>query len=235
MPDVRSLALVERATVRYGDIIALDDVNLVVGEGETVALLGPSGCGKTTLLRVISGAIVTSGRCEVHGRIGIVYQDLKLLPWLSVIANVLLGLPPDPARRAEAIGLLATAGVAGKAEAYPYTLSGGQRQRVALVRALVRGADLLLLDEPFSALDFLARRTLIDVLLRVTQTGPLSVVLVTHHLEDAMALADRLVVMRDGQIVGNLKNCREPQAAAALRAEIMSLYTKGNNDHDGFG
>jgi len=223
MPDDDAVIRLAGISVRYGGEVAIGDINLAVQRRSAVALLGPSGCGKTTLLRVISGGLQADGAREVRGRIGIVYQDLKLLPWMTVLDNVLLGAPAGAAARA--MQLLQTAGIANKANTYPYELSGGQKQRVAIVRALASGADILLLDEPFSALDFIARARLSTLVGELHRQTGIAMVFVTHDIDDAIRLADRLLVMRSGHIAGDCQNDPGNNAAGLhMREDILRLY-----------
>jgi sulfonate transport system ATP-binding protein len=179
------------------------DINL----GEIVAIIGGSGCGKSTLLRAVSGLDpATSGSVTLdgvtitapHAKIGIIFQEPRLLPWLSVADNIGFGLGDLPAdvRRARIAHALTKVGLADKAKAWPRELSGGQAQRVAIARALVPQPEVLLLDEPFSALDAFTRRDLQDHLLDLwAETRP-TLVLVTHDVDEAVVLADRVFVMR---------------------------------------
>ncbi len=230
MPDDSSaLAIdVRDCSVDFAQVRALNRVSLAVRAGEAVALLGPSGCGKTTLLRVISGAIRSSGTRAVNGRTGIVYQDLKLLPWMTVTQNVMLARPLAAAEGCvddSVLSLLEMAAIADKAHVYPYNLSGGQKQRVAIVRALFGGADILLLDEPFSALDFVAREKLLNTLKRLRKSKAVTLVIVTHDVQDALDLADRLLVMRDGEIVGEFsRSSIEASGGGRIRNGILELY-----------
>ncbi|MGD9955846.1 MAG: ABC transporter ATP-binding protein [Candidatus Nanopelagicales bacterium] len=202
----------------YGETHVLDDLDLTIGEGAVAAVLGPSGCGKTTLLRVIAGlvrpgsgsvrlggrAVVDDGafvRPEARG-VGVVPQEGALFPHLDVAANVAFGLDRrDPARDRRVEELLALVGMAGTASLRPHQLSGGMQQRVAVARALARRPSVVLLDEPFSALDAGLRddvRT--DVLAAIRADGA-TAVLVTHDQDEALAAADRVAVMRAGRIV----------------------------------
>ena len=192
------------------EIQALSSIDLGIAEGEFVALLGPTGCGKSSLLRLVSDLIPpTSGRIEVDGappssarralQFGFVFQEPALLPWRTAIENVLLplevvGYPPER-RRARCEELLDAVGLMKFRDAYPHELSGGMKQRVAIVRALAWNAPILLMDEPFSALDELTRGQLQDDLLRLCGAERKTVLFVTHHIAEAVYLADRIVVM----------------------------------------
>ena len=186
---------------------ALADVNLSVREGEIVALVGGSGCGKTTLLRLVAGldrpsegAVRLDGEAllEPHPAVGIVFQEPRLLPWLTVSDNVgfgLAGLRPEE-RRARVAHALAKVGLSDHAGRWPRELSGGQQQRVAIARAFVTAPKVLLLDEPFSALDAFTRASLHEHLLALWDESRPTVLMVTHDVHEAVALADRAVVMQ---------------------------------------
>jgi sulfonate transport system ATP-binding protein len=186
---------------------ALEKFSADINDGEIVAIIGGSGCGKSTLLRAVSGLDpATAGHVTLdgvtitapHAKIGIIFQEPRLLPWLSVADNIGFGLGDLPAdvRRERIAHALAKVGLADKADAWPRELSGGQAQRVAIARALVPQPEVLLLDEPFSALDAFTRRDLQDHLLDLwAETRP-TLVLVTHDVDEAVVLADRVFVMR---------------------------------------
>ncbi|MCZ1019465.1 ABC transporter ATP-binding protein [Streptomyces albulus] len=178
----------------------LDGVRLDVRAGEFVALLGRSGCGKSTLLRVLAGLDrEIGGEVLVPRRRAVAFQAPRLMPWKRVWRNVLLGLPGRP-ERALAERALAEVGLGHRADAWPKTLSGGEAQRASLARALVRDPDLLLLDEPFGALDALTRITAQRLVAEVWRERGCAVLLVTHDVEEALLLADRVLVMADGRI-----------------------------------
>ena len=213
---------------------ALDRVSFVVADGEFVALLGPSGCGKSTLLRLIADVILpTSGRLTVAGGspadarraglFGFVFQESVLFPWLTALANV--ELPLRVSRAAHARGpreLLELVGLRDFAGYYPHQLSGGMRQRVALARALVTDPQILLMDEPFAALDEMTREAMGSWLLRVWEQTRKTVLFVTHSVPEAVALADRVVVMSPapGRIEAvlpiALPRPRDPEIKSAL-------------------
>lgn len=210
---------------------ALDRVSLNVELGEIVAIVGGSGCGKSTLLRAVGGldtptqGTVTLDRERIiapHEKIGMIFQEPRLLPWLTVAGNVGFGLNDRPRaererRVAEAIERV---GLTEKADAWPRELSGGQAQRVAIARALVTRPEVLLLDEPFSALDAFTRTDLQDHLLDLWADTKPTLILVTHDVEEAIVLADRVVVMKphpgrlQEDIVTNLPRPRDRQSAA---------------------
>jgi sulfonate transport system ATP-binding protein len=187
-------------TRAFGDVVVLDGLDLDLRAGEFVALLGHSGSGKTTLLRALAGLDpAVTGEIRTGGTPAVVFQDPRLLPWRSVLQNVALGLrdrdPQTRARRA-----LAEVGLEGREDAWPRQLSGGQRQRVALARALVREPDLMLLDEPFSALDALTRVSAQALVNELWQRHQPAVLLVTHDVEESLLLADRVLIVDGGRI-----------------------------------
>jgi sulfonate transport system ATP-binding protein len=184
----------------FGSTHVLRGANLTVRRGEFVALLGRSGSGKSTLLRSLAGLDASpKGEVTVTGRTSVAFQEPRLLPWRRVLANVGLGLraqdPAAAARRA-----LDEVGLTDRAGAWPLTLSGGEAQRAALARALVREPGLLLLDEPFSALDALTRITMHRLVLRLWESHRPAVLLVTHDVDEALVLADRVLVLASGRI-----------------------------------
>jgi sulfonate transport system ATP-binding protein len=186
---------------------ALERFSAEILEGEIVAIIGGSGCGKSTLLRAIAGLDrATAGSVVLddtpisapHEKIGIIFQEPRLLPWLSVADNIGFGLGDRPRQERErrVVSALARVGLADKANVWPRELSGGQAQRVAIARALVPQPEVLLLDEPFSALDAFTRRDLQDHLLDLWADTRPTLVLVTHDVDEAVVLADRVLVMR---------------------------------------
>lgn len=193
--DIRGL------TRRFGDNTVLDNLNLTIRPGEFVALLGRSGSGKSTLLRTLSGLDpAPPGVLTVPQARTIVFQEPRLLPWKRVWRNVVLGLRvPDARARAEAA--LAEVGLGHRLNAWPLTLSGGEAQRAALARALVREPALLLLDEPFAALDALTRLKMQAMVTALWQAHLPAVLLVTHDVDEALRLADRALVLENGRIV----------------------------------
>lgn len=209
---------IEAVSHRYGAVLAVDEVTLAVAPGEVVCLLGPSGCGKTTLLRVAAGLeVLQRGRVRIAGAlvaddrrclppeqrgVGMVFQDYALFPHLSVGENVAFGLRrlSREQRRARALEVLARVGIAELAESYPHTLSGGQQQRVALARALAPRPPVMLLDEPFAGLDRRLREQVRDDTVRVLRESGAAVLMVTHDPEEAMALGDRVAIMRAGRL-----------------------------------
>ena len=195
-------------TKRFANgVTALGPLDLFVGRGEIVGVVGTSGCGKSTLLRIIGGLEpATGGSVRIDGEpvrgprpeIGIVFQEPRLMPWLSVAGNVTFGLDgvPRVRRKALAEAALAKVGLTRFAQALPRELSGGMAQRVALARALVTEPEILLLDEPFSALDAFTRIRLQDELLRLWAIDRPTLLFVTHDIDEALALADRVIVLR---------------------------------------
>jgi sulfonate transport system ATP-binding protein len=184
----------------YGDRVVIDKLNLHIERGEFVALLGESGCGKTTLLRALAGLDpIQGGRIVAPRRPAVVFQEHRLLPWENLWRNVSLGLDaPDARERARAA--LAEVGLGDRLDDWPRNLSGGQAQRVALARALVQQPELLLLDEPFAALDALTRIRMHALVRELVANHRPGVLLVTHDVDEAITLADRILVMRDGAI-----------------------------------
>jgi sulfonate transport system ATP-binding protein len=199
-PASQAAASVRGLTRRFGGRVVLDDLDLDIGRGEFVAMIGRSGSGKSTLLRALAGLDRdVTGSLGVAGPVAVAFQEPRLVPWQRVLANVALGLrAPEPARAAAAA--LDEVGLTERAAAWPLTLSGGEAQRASLARALVRSPSLLLLDEPFSALDALTRITMHRLVLTLWERHRPAVLLVTHDVDEALALADRVLVLRDGRI-----------------------------------
>ncbi|MFF7701885.1 ABC transporter ATP-binding protein [Streptomyces lydicus] len=184
----------------FGGRAVLDELQLEIQPGEFVALLGRSGCGKSTLLKVLAGLDrEIEGEVLVPRRKAVAFQAPRLMPWKRVWRNVLLGLPGRP-ERGTAVRALEEVGLGHRVDAWPRTLSGGEAQRASLARALVREPDLLLLDEPFGALDALTRIKAQQLVAELWQQRGCAVLLVTHDVEEALLLADRALVMEDGRI-----------------------------------
>ncbi|WP_426957903.1 ABC transporter ATP-binding protein [Muricoccus radiodurans] len=209
----RPVATLQGVAKRYPDgTLAVQGVDLTVREGEFLSLLGPSGCGKSTLLRMIAGLIPPSeGRLAVErGDIGFVFQEPTLMPWASALANVMLPLRLGGMRRQEAssraAAALASVGLSGFERAYPRALSGGMRMRVSIARALVTQPRLLLMDEPFAALDEITRHRLNADLLALWEERRFTAVFVTHSVFESVFLSERIVVManRPGRIAEDL-------------------------------
>jgi sulfonate transport system ATP-binding protein len=194
-------ATAARGLVReFGGRRVLDGLDLDIAPGEFVALLGVSGTGKSTLLRALAGLDrQVTGMIDVPDRIAVAFQEPRLLPWRTVLANVALGLRTREPQTAARIAL-AEVGLTERAQAWPLTLSGGEAQRAALARALVREPGLLLLDEPFSALDALTRITMHRLVVSLWNRHKPAVLLVTHDVDEALALADRVLVLGEGRI-----------------------------------
>jgi NitT/TauT family transport system ATP-binding protein len=230
-----------------GELLVLDGVELVLGEGEIIGLLGRSGSGKSTLLRIIAGltrptegTVTYLGR-QIHGPaegIAMVFQSFALFPWLTVLENVqigleAMGLPPDEIRR-RAIAAIDLIGLDGYESAYPRELSGGMRQRVGFARALVVHPNVLLMDEPFSALDVLTAETLRTDFLDLWAEGQLpikSVVLVTHNIEEAVLMCDRIVLFstNPGRVINEIRvELRQPRDRLdpSFRNIVDSIYVE---------
>lgn len=211
-------------TRRFGRNTVIDGLDLEIAEGEFVALLGRSGSGKTTLLRTLAGLDGPSeGEVRVPKSRAVVFQDARLLPWQRVWRNVMLGLGGRDAReRAEKA--LAEVGLDHRADAWPLTLSGGEAQRAALARALVREPKLLLLDEPFAALDALTRIQMHDLVLGLWRRHRPAVLLITHDIDEAIVLADRVLVLDGGRIVAEerITDARPRSPDAALRHRLLA-------------
>jgi sulfonate transport system ATP-binding protein len=189
----------------YGDRVIIDGLDLTIRSGEFLALLGKSGCGKTTLLRTLAGLDgPDGGQVVVPNRRAVVFQEPRLLPWRRVWRNVALGVGGDD-DRAKAVGALAEVGIEHLADGWPGTLSGGEAQRAALARALIREPQMLLLDEPFAALDALTRIRMHGLVERLCRAHEPATVLVTHDVDEAVLLADRVAVMGpQGRIIRDL-------------------------------
>lgn len=192
---------------RYGQRDVLRQTQLFIEPGQFVVIVGRSGCGKSTLLRLVAGLETpSSGQIRIDGQPGaglrndtrIMFQDSRLLPWQRVIGNVTLGLPPE--QRAAAAAVLAQVGLADRQGDWPAKLSGGQRQRVSLARALVHQPRLLLLDEPLGALDALTRIEMHRLIEGLWRAHGFTALLVTHDVQEAVALADRVILIEDGRI-----------------------------------
>jgi NitT/TauT family transport system ATP-binding protein len=240
--------LVDHVSKRFptetGEVEALRDITLEVREGEFICLLGPSGCGKTTLLRIVAGLEQpTEGRILVDGepvegptpRLGMIFQDYSLYPWRTVIDNIAFGLElagvGKADRTAQAREYLELVGLGEFGDAFPYELSGGMRQRVAVARALATDPAVVLMDEPFGALDAQTRNAMQRELLDIWSKTRKTVLFVTHSVDEAVFLADRIVVLtaRPGRI-REVVDVPEPrprdrtcEACAALRRYVLGL------------
>jgi sulfonate transport system ATP-binding protein len=241
MAEFVTLTRVSKAFAsRTGTLLALDAIDLTIKSGEIVAVLGPSGCGKSTLLRLIagldrpSGGRVRLGGRDVTGvdpRCAIVFQEPRLFPWQTIARNVEVGARRSPTTHAPE-SLLHIIGLSGFGDSYPHQLSGGMAQRAALARALIGRPEVLLLDEPFAALDAFTRMQMQDLLLSAWHAFEPTVILVTHDVDEALFLADRIVIMshRPSSVVETI-DVRVPRprdrgdsALVPLRATILSHF-----------
>ncbi|MBB5018726.1 NitT/TauT family transport system ATP-binding protein [Chitinivorax tropicus] len=233
-------------------VVALKDIQLDIPRGQFVCLLGPSGCGKSTLLNAVAGfSLPTSGRIRVDGQVvsepgpdrGMVFQEYALFPWMTVSQNVGFGLEikgmSKPDIRSRVDDLLAKLHLSDFRDRYPKDLSGGMRQRVAIARVLALDSPIMLMDEPFGALDALTRRTLQDELLKIWGEFGKTILFVTHSIEESIYLADRIVVMtyRPGTIkrdvMVSLPRPRDPSGAAFndLKKELSWLVMEEQQRH----
>ncbi len=235
------------ATRSEGTVTALSDVNFEIAQGEFVTVVGPSGCGKTTLLKILAGILRrSSGEVTLAGRpidgpsreVGVVFQAPVLLPWRTVLKNILLPVQiqkRDLAAHTErARAYLATAGLADFADKYPNELSGGMQQRVGIGRALVHDPALLLMDEPFGALDAMTRDTMNMELLRVWDASRKTVMLITHSIAEAVLLADRVIVMspRPGRIAEIIDiDLPRPRDLDMINSPEFGRYVKAIRRH----
>lgn len=218
MPEIPPKLELRDVSRRFGEAVALCDVSLALVPGEIMCLLGPSGCGKSTTLRLAAGVDQPSaGSIHIAGRqvadaalslppeqrgVGLIFQDFALFPHLTVIQNVAFGLRGTKSQNAARIAhLLAEVGLTGYSEKYPHELSGGEQQRVALARALAPEPSILLMDEPFSGLDDRLRDDVRDTTLDILRAQGTTALLVTHEPAEAMRMADRIALMREGRIV----------------------------------
>jgi NitT/TauT family transport system ATP-binding protein len=234
------------------DVVALQDINLTIPHGQFVCLLGPSGCGKSTLLNALAGfAPPSSGSIHTDGKPvtgpgperGMVFQEYALFPWMTVEQNIAFGLEikgmPPAAITQRVAQLLAKFSLADFKTRYPKDLSGGMRQRVAIARVLALDSPIMLMDEPFGALDALTRRTLQDELLRIWAELKKTIIFVTHSIEEAIYLADRVVVMtyRPGTVkrdlLVDLPRLRDPASGEfnALKRELGKLVMAEQQRH----
>jgi sulfonate transport system ATP-binding protein len=218
----------------------IKDFNLTIAPRESIAILGPSGCGKSTLLRILAGLETSSsGDVLINGekvsgidnRSSIVFQESRLLPWSNILLNVELGLR-GKSDREKALGLLSEVGLGKFASHYPKQISGGMAQRAALARALVSDPQVLLLDEPFAALDALTRLQMQDLVSTVVEQTGVSVILVTHDIDEALYLADRIVVLGErGEGIRGIFDVplphprdRKDATLAPIRTQLYSLF-----------
>jgi sulfonate transport system ATP-binding protein len=239
--SAESAVRVRGLTRAFGDRTVLDGLDLDIQRGEFVALIGQSGCGKTTLLRLLAGLDrPDGGEIVAPDARMVVFQEHRLLPWRRVWRNVAIGLRGRQARAA-AVRALTEVGLEQRMDAWPATLSGGEAQRVALARALVREPRLLLLDEPFAALDALTRIKMHELVHKLVLAHQPAVLLVTHDVDEAILLADRVVAMRDGHLAAehriaftgprNRNNPDFPRLRETLLAELgVTETTQAVND-----
>jgi sulfonate transport system ATP-binding protein len=208
----------------------LNGLDLTIDAGEFVALIGRSGSGKSTLLRALAGldrSVSGSGVVDVPDRVSVVFQDSRLLPWRRVLDNVTLGLGGSDART-RGFEALSEVGLEGRDQAWPHQLSGGEQQRAALARSLVRDPQLLLADEPFGALDALTRIKMHKLLKKLYAAHNPAILLVTHDVDEAITLADRVIVLVDGVVgsdiridLGAKRSPGDPRFAS-LRAQLLA-------------
>lgn len=236
-----------------GEVIALKNIDVSIGKGEFVCLLGPSGCGKSTLLNAVAGfSMPTSGTIDVDGKPvltpgpdrGMVFQEYALFPWMTVAQNVAFGLEIKNMARAdikERVGeLLTMLKLSDFGDRFPKDLSGGMRQRVAIARVLALDPPVLLMDEPFGALDSLTRRSLQDELLRIWAQMKKTIIFVTHSIEESIYLADRIVVMtyRPGTIKADVAvtvprpRDSSTQAFNDLKRQLTALVVEEQSRHE---
>lgn len=228
-----TLLRLDRVGKSFADRSALQDVSFTLARGEILTLLGPSGCGKTTILRMIAGlaasdhgTIARAPSLNARGSIGYVFQDATLMPWADALTNVALPLTLSGTSRNEAdrqaTAMLARVGLGDRAQAAPHELSGGMKMRVALARALVTQPALLLMDEPFAALDEITRHALNDEMLHLVRTNGTAVLFVTHSVAEAAYLSDRIAILspRPGRILTEMKMPWSAARNPSLRYEI---------------
>ena len=233
-------------------VVALKDINLEIEAGQFVCLLGPSGCGKSTLLNAVAGfSLPTSGAIHADGKLvtgpgperGMVFQEYALFPWMTVEQNISFGLEikgmPRPQREVRIAALLDMLNMGDFRNRFPKDLSGGMRQRVAIARVLALDSPIMLMDEPFGALDALTRRNLQDELLRIWAELKKTIIFVTHSIEEAIYLADRIVVMtyRPGTVkrdlIVELPRMRDPSTPEfnALKRELGAMVMEEQQRH----
>ncbi len=241
-----TLASVDKSFQRNGaPAPVLGDISFTIEPGEFVAILGPSGCGKSTILRLIAGLEQpTSGEVAIGGRrvsvtddrCAVVFQEPRLLPWRTVAANVALGTRRRPERQHMRVSrLLAEVGLRDVANVWPHQLSGGMAQRVGLARGLAAEPDVLLLDEPFAALDALTRLKMQDLLLQIRELHAQTVILVTHDIDEALYLADRILILGESparlvaahQVDVARPRDRSNPALSTLRDTILTHFGVG--------
>ncbi|OLP46416.1 ABC transporter ATP-binding protein [Rhizobium oryziradicis] len=239
----KAMVSIDAVTMSFGAYVAVQDVNLTVADGEFLAIVGPTGCGKSTILNAIAGLLkpakgaVTIDGTQVSGvqnDIGYLFQQDALLPWKTAIENVELGLMfrgvGTEERREKSMTWLAKVGLRGFEQRYPHQLSGGQRKRVQMAQALITGPKVILMDEPFSALDIHTRHLMQNELLRLWQEERRAVVMITHDLEEAIALGDRVAILAAGprsRVIESFPvDLERPRDVAEIKLDprFMDLY-----------
>jgi sulfonate transport system ATP-binding protein len=223
----------EHLTCAHGARIILEDLSLTVRQGEIVAVIGASGVGKSTLLHTLAGHLPTSaGHLQRTTELGMIFQQKNLFPWLTAEENVAFGLAVETSQRRSVVQhALTLAQLTHRARAYPHELSGGECQRVAIARTLTRQPQLLLMDEPFGALDALTRITMQDWLLAAWQQAKPAIVLITHDLQEALFLADRILVLGHKRIthVFDMSYPRQRQATGSAGVYDRVLRAVSDN------
>ncbi|KRD72604.1 ABC transporter ATP-binding protein [Ensifer sp. Root278] len=241
--QAKPMVSIDSVTMSFGAYVAVQDVNLSVSDGEFLAIVGPTGCGKSTILNAIAGLLKpASGTVSIDGQpvrgvqndIGYLFQQDALLPWKTAIENVELGPMfkgiGAAERREQSMKWLAKVGLKGFEHRYPHQLSGGQRKRVQMAQALITGPKVILMDEPFSALDIHTRHLMQNELLRLWQEERRAVVMITHDLEEAIALGDRVVVLAAGprsRVIDSFPvDLERPRDVAEIKLDprFMDLY-----------
>ncbi|MDI6836428.1 ABC transporter ATP-binding protein [Ciceribacter thiooxidans] len=241
--QAKSMVSIDSVTMSFGAYVAVQDVNLRVADGEFLAIVGPTGCGKSTILNAIAGLLKpSSGTVSIDGQpvrgvqndIGYLFQQDALLPWKTALENVELGPMfkgvGTAERREQSMKWLAKVGLKGFEHRYPHQLSGGQRKRVQMAQALITGPKVILMDEPFSALDIHTRHLMQNELLRLWQEERRAVVMITHDLEEAIALGDRVVVLAAGprsRVIDSFPvDLERPRDVAEIKLDprFMDLY-----------
>ncbi len=218
---MKAAVTVRNLSVRFDERIVFEDFELDVARGETLAVLGPSGCGKSTLLRAIGRLVAhCSGSIESDGEIGLVFQEPRLMPWLTVEKNVAFAARSE-VERARVKDVIELVGLAHAAHLLPKALSGGMAQRASLARSLVRSPKLLLLDEPLSALDALSRLDLQAAIARIVRETESTAILVTHDVDEALFLADRIVVLT-GAPAQTIATLDVPSASRRVRSADLT-------------
>ena len=242
-PQPKAMVSIDSVTMAFGNFVAVQDVNLKVADGEFLAIVGPTGCGKSTILNAIAGLLKPAkGTVSIDGSpvtavqndIGYLFQQDALLPWKTAIENVEMGPMfrgvSAAERRDSAKKWLAKVGLKGFEDRYPHQLSGGQRKRVQMAQALITGPKVILMDEPFSALDIHTRHLMQNELLRLWQEEKRAVVMITHDLEEAIALGDRVVVLAAGprsRVIESFPvDLERPRYVAEIKLDprFMDLY-----------